>query len=54
MIVVSDTAPLIFLGKINKLSIFKELYSKIYVPTEVWGELIYPITKSQDNILIGF
>jgi len=50
MIVVSDTAPLIFFGKINKLSIFKELYSVIYIPTEVWDELIYPITSNQKNI----
>lgn len=52
MIVVSDTAPLIFFGKINKFNIFKELYSEIYIPTEVWDELIYPITSNQDNIPI--
>ncbi len=50
MIVVSDTAPLIFLGKINRFDILQELYSVIYIPTEVWDELVYPITQKKDDI----
>ena len=32
MIVISDTAPIIFFAIIEKLSILKELYSSIFVP----------------------
>jgi len=50
MIVISDTAPIISLGKINKLSLLKDLYHTIYIPTEVWEELIYPLTQYHHNI----
>ena len=50
IIVISDTAPIIFFGKINKLSLLKELYHTIYLPTEVWEELIYPLTQNHPNI----
>ncbi|MFW9989415.1 MAG: hypothetical protein ACFFC3_12230 [Candidatus Odinarchaeota archaeon] len=50
MIVISDTAPIIFFGKINKLSILKELYQIIYLPTEVWEELIYPLKQNHNDI----
>ena len=50
MIVISDTAPIIFFGKINKLSLLKDLYYTIYLPTEVWEELIYPLTQYHQNI----
>jgi uncharacterized protein len=50
MIVISDTAPIIFFGKINKLRLLKDLYSVIYLPTEVWEELIYPISQNLASI----
>ena len=50
MIVISDTAPLIFFGKLNKLSLLKDLYHIIYIPSEVWEELVYPLTQYNDNI----
>ncbi len=50
MIVISDTAPIIFFGKINKLRLLKDLYHTIYIPTEVWEELIYPLTQHHLNI----
>lgn len=50
MIVISDTSPIIYLAKIEKLSILKDLYTRIYIPSEVWKELIYPI--SQNNKII--
>lgn len=37
--VVSNTTPIISLLKIGRLSILKELYNEIYVPTEVYNEL---------------
>jgi len=45
MIVISDTSPIILFGKINKLSLLKDLYHTIYIPIEVWEELIYPLTQ---------
>lgn len=50
LIVISDTSPIIYLAKIEKLSILKDLYSTIYIPSEVWKELIYPISQNKKNI----
>lgn len=50
MIVISDTAPIIFFGKVNKLSLLKDLYHTIYVPIEVWEELIYPLTQNVSDV----
>ncbi len=50
MIVVSDTAPLIFYAKIGKLSLLKELYSSIFIPFAVWDELIYPLFRAEEDI----
>lgn len=50
MIVISDTAPIIFFGKVNKLNLLKDLYQTIYLPIEVWAELIYPLTQNDDDI----
>lgn len=50
LIVISDTSPIIYLAKIEKLSILKDLYTKIYIPSEVWKELIYPISQNKTNI----
>ena len=50
MIVVSDTAPLIFFGKVNKLDLLRDLYHTIYLPNEVWDELVYPLTQKYNDI----
>ncbi len=50
MIVISDTSPIIYLAKIEKLSILKDLYTRIYIPSEVWKDLIYPISQNKINI----
>ncbi len=48
MIVISDTAPIIIFGKLSRLDLLKELYNEIYIPLEVWNELIYPITQKYE------
>ncbi len=53
LIVISNTSPLIYFGIIGKLSILKRLYSQIYIPTEVWNELIHPILKTDNGIPKG-
>ncbi len=50
MIVISDTTPIIYLAKIEKLSILKDLYSEIYIPSAVWKELIYPVSQNKIDI----
>ena len=50
MIVISDTAPIIFFAKIKKLSILKKLYSNIFIPKTVWEELIEPLSKQKKDI----
>ena len=40
MIVVSNTSPLIFLGKIKKLDLLLHLYKKIHIPPMVLEELL--------------
>lgn len=50
MIVISDTAPIIIFGKISRLFLLKELYTKVYIPLEVWNELIYPLSQNYEKI----
>jgi predicted nucleic acid-binding protein len=45
---VSNTTPLIYLGKINKLYFLKELYNKIYLAPEVWDDIIQPIILAKE------
>lgn len=52
MLVISDTSPIIFFAKIEKLELLKELYSKIYLPTVVWEELMHPMMSQKENISI--
>lgn len=40
MLVISNTSPLIWLAKIGKLSLLKELFSEILVPEEVYKEAV--------------
>lgn len=40
MIVVSDTTPLSELAKVGKLTIFRDTYGKIWIPQEVYDEVI--------------
>jgi hypothetical protein len=50
MLVVSDTSPIIFFSKIGELNLLKELYSEIFIPFAVWEELIYPLSKPDDDV----
>jgi predicted nucleic acid-binding protein len=50
VIIVSNTSPMIYLATVGKLTLLKELYSKIYIPTEVWNELIRPITLKEAKL----
>ncbi len=50
MIIVSNTSPIIYLASVGRLSLLKELYSKIYIPNEVWNELINPWILKQEKI----
>jgi predicted nucleic acid-binding protein len=42
MIVVSNSTPLIDFGKVSQLLFLKDLYQQIYIPEEVWKDLIRP------------
>ncbi|HEY0089977.1 MAG TPA: hypothetical protein VGB37_14095 [Candidatus Lokiarchaeia archaeon] len=46
MIVISNTSPIIFFAKIKKLTLIKNLYSKIYILTQVWEEITFPLSQS--------
>jgi len=50
MIVISDTSPLVFFAKIEKLTLLRDLYSSIIIPFAVWEELIYPLSKPNEKI----
>lgn len=38
--IISNTSPLIYLAKLNKLELLKELFNKIIIPKEVFDEVI--------------
>ncbi|MFQ6121404.1 MAG: hypothetical protein ACE5KE_16125, partial [Methanosarcinales archaeon] len=40
MIVVSNAGPLIALGKLNVLPLLEKLYQKVFIPREVYKEVI--------------
>jgi predicted nucleic acid-binding protein len=40
MIIVSDSGPLIALSKLNLLFILQELFGEIFIPAEVWKEVV--------------
>lgn len=46
MPIVSDATPIIYLGKIGKLHILRQLYGEIYIPDSIWKELIKPLTEA--------
>ncbi len=50
MIVISDTSPIVFFAKLEKLTFFKDLYSTIIIPFAVWEELIFPLSKPNEEI----
>ena len=40
MIVVSDTTPLLYLARVGRLDLLRELYVEVVVPQTVWDELV--------------
>ena len=50
MIIVSNTSPIIYLASVGRLTLLKELYTKIYIPSEVWNELINPWILREERI----
>ena len=40
MIVISDTTPIITLMKINELVLLKDLFGRVYIPSDVYSELV--------------
>ncbi|MEM3871130.1 MAG: hypothetical protein QXE05_01000 [Nitrososphaeria archaeon] len=42
--VVSNATPLIYLAKANHLSLLRKTYGEVYVCTDVWREVTYPIS----------
>lgn len=40
MVVVSDTTPIITLLKLNELRLLKDLFGKVYIPNDVYSELV--------------
>ncbi len=50
MNIVSNTSPLIFLSKIERLEILTHLFSKIYIPNAVWQEII--VNNNDDSCYI--
>ncbi len=40
MLAISDSSPLIWLAKIGKISLLKKLYREVYIPQEVYNEVI--------------
>ena len=51
-IIVSDTSPLIYLMKIRSLSLLGRLYSRVYIPQEVFKELTRNPKFPDENELI--
>jgi len=56
MIVVADAAPLIFLAKINQLSLITELFNaEILIPSVVSKEILGPVVPpSEERVLTAF
>ena len=50
MLVVSDTTPIITLLKINELKLLKDLFGKVYIPNDVYSELVID-GKFKDEII---
>ncbi|MEK6908855.1 MAG: hypothetical protein AABX23_02280 [Nanoarchaeota archaeon] len=49
MLAVSDSSSLIYLSKIKKIKLLKELFKKIYVPKEVYSETITEGAKKSES-----
>ncbi|MCP8320773.1 MAG: hypothetical protein H3Z52_07515 [archaeon] len=47
MKVVSNTTPLIYLAKIDRLSILKDTYKEVYVTSAVWADIVQPLLKAR-------
>jgi len=53
MIVVSNATAIIHLSRINKLSLLKDLFSEVIIPSAVYGELAVPSEVGYEEIVKG-
>jgi len=51
MEIVTNTSPLIFLAKLNRLTLLNEIYSEIYAPAEVITEALSGLQKGYADAL---
>ena len=51
MVVISDSTTLSGLAKIDKLNLLREIFSKVYIPNEVYKELV---EKGGYSDLVGY
>ena len=49
MLAVSDSTPLIHLAKIKKIDLLKNLFKKIYIPNEVYEEVVINGKEKSEN-----
>lgn len=47
MAAVSNSTPLIYLGKVKRLALLREVYQKVYVCSDVWQDTIFPVTHAR-------
>lgn len=52
MVVVSDTTPIITLIKIDELKLLKDLFGKVYIPNDVYSELVIDEKYKDETIII--
>ncbi|MBC8527390.1 MAG: hypothetical protein H8D22_11165 [Candidatus Cloacimonetes bacterium] len=53
-IIVADTSPLISLAIIDKLDLLLEIFDEVYIPQQVYQEIIFDLTKPKANLLADF
>jgi len=51
-IIISDSSPLIYLAKLNKLDLIKDIYKKILIPREVYQEIVMGDDSNKEEIVL--
>ena len=52
MLAVSDSTPLIHLAKINKINYLQKLFEKVFIPKEVYNEIIRGKDQSKKEVAL--